>query len=95
MKALFASTAVTALLALSLSAPSAVAQQSGRYCLTGSDSGVDNCSFETLAQCQAARKGTSNTETCSENANRPRGGTSGAGGDGRGEGASSTGERGR
>jgi hypothetical protein len=87
MKAFLAS---AALLALSLSAPTAMAQQSGRYCLTGSGSGVENCSFETLAQCRAAMKGTNNTESCSENGNRPSGGPSPSGGAGNGEGASST-----
>jgi hypothetical protein len=92
MKAFLAS---AALVALSLSAPSAQAQQSGRYCLTGSGSGVNNCSFETMEQCRAAMKGTNNTESCSPNANRPAGGPSPSGGAGDGEGKSSTGRPGR
>src|SRR3954453_22907205 len=77
MKTILASSALVAAL-LFAAAPGAVAQQSGAFCLKGSDSGGDNCSFATEAQCKAAMKGASTTESCTPNTNRTTG--SGAGG---------------
>jgi hypothetical protein len=72
MKTILASSALVAAL-LFAAAPDAVAQQSGAFCLKGSDSGGDNCSFATEAQCKAAMKGASTTETCSPNPKRTTG----------------------
>jgi hypothetical protein len=63
MKTLVASSTLVAALLLA-AGPSATAQQSGRFCLTGGDSGAENCSYDTMEQCKAAMKGTS-TESCS------------------------------
>ena len=82
MKTLLASSALVAAM-LFTAAPAAVAQQSGAFCLKGGDLGADNCSFATEAQCKAAMKGASTTESCSPNTNRTTG--SGAGGHGRGQ----------
>jgi hypothetical protein len=76
MKTILASSALVAAL-LFAAAPGAVAQQSGAFCLKGSDSGGDNCSFATEAQCKAAMKGTS-TESCAPNTNRTTGSGAGA-----------------
>ena len=73
MKTLIASSALVAILLLA-AAPSAMAQQNGKFCLRGGDSGQENCSYDTMEQCRAAMKGTS-TESCIAN---PR--TAGAGG---------------
>jgi len=59
--------------------PPRLAQQSGAFCLKGSDSSTDNCSFATEAQCKAAMKGASTTESCSPNTNRTTGSGAGAG----------------
>jgi hypothetical protein len=75
MKTILASSALVASL-LFAAAPAAVAQQNGKFCLKGGDSGADNCSYDTMEQCRAAMKGTS-TESCIAN---PR--TSGAAGTG-------------
>jgi hypothetical protein len=88
MKALLASSA----LALAMfAAPSAMAQQDAPFCLQGSDSGVLNCAYQTMAQCEAAKRGTSNTETCMQN---PRGtvGSGGTSGSGMGSGGAGSGE---
>src|SRR4051812_9333882 len=78
MKTILASSALVAAL-LFAAAPGAVAQQSGAFCLKGSDSGADNCSFATEAQCKAAMKGASTTESCSPNTDRTTGSGAGAG----------------
>lgn len=53
--------------ALSLSFVSgARAQQKGDYCLRGDSTAEMNCSFATLAQCQAAMSGSIN-ESCIRN----------------------------
>jgi hypothetical protein len=50
----------------------ASAQQTGTYCLLGSGTGTMNCSFATMAQCQAAMTGTI-TERCIRNPNSDEG----------------------
>jgi hypothetical protein len=71
MKTLIASSAVVA--AMLLGGTSAtIAQERGAFCLQGSDSGALNCSYDTLAQCQASMKGASN-ESCVPNTNRTTG----------------------
>jgi hypothetical protein len=77
MKTILASSALVAAL-LFAAAPGAVAQQSGAFCLKGSESGGDNCSFATEAQCKAAMKGASTTESCTPNTNRTTGSGAGA-----------------
>jgi hypothetical protein len=85
MKTLIASS--TLLATLLLTAPGAVAQDRGAFCLRGSDSGNLNCAYDTLAQCQQAMKGTS-TESCVPNPNRTSGSGAGAtGSDAAGSGA--------
>ncbi len=64
MKIILASSVLVA--SLFAVVPAAVAQQDGKFCLTAGDSGADNCSFDTIQQCEAAMKGTS-TETCTQN----------------------------
>jgi hypothetical protein len=65
MRALLASTAVAA--ALIASASGASAQQRGAYCLRGGDSGALDCSYNTMAQCEEAKKGANTTGTCVAN----------------------------
>ncbi len=65
MKTILTSSALVASL-LFAATPAAVAQQNGKFCLKGGDSGADNCSYETMEQCRAAMKGTS-TESCIAN----------------------------
>ena len=91
MKTLLASSALVAAM-LFTAAPAAVAQQAGAFCLKGSDSGADNCSFATEAQCKAAMKGASTTESCSPNTNRTTG--SGAAGTGAAKSGSQSGTAG-
>ena len=65
MKTILASSALVASL-LFAAAPAAVAQQNGKFCLQGGNSGADNCSYDTMEQCRAAMKGTS-TKSCTAN----------------------------
>jgi hypothetical protein len=81
MRTLIASSAIIA--ALFAAAPGASAQESGAFCLRGSDSGQLNCSYNTMAQCQAALRGAS-SENC---VNNPRTTGSGAGAGGARSGA--------
>jgi len=76
MKSLFASTALAAM--MFAAAPAANAQQSGAFCLRGSDSGDLNCAYQTLAQCQAAMKGATN-ESCIANPGSASGAARGEG----------------
>ena len=75
MRSLLISSALAAAAFLA-AAPSASAQQNAAFCLRGSDSGALNCSFQTMAQCEASKKGASVTESCIANPNR---GTTGQG----------------
>ena len=39
--------------------------QSGKFCLTGSEPATKTCTYDTMAACNAAKKG--NTDQCTEN----------------------------
>jgi len=67
MRSLLAIGAIGATLVL-FDVTGASAQQRGAYCLAGSGTGQMNCSFATMAQCQAAMTGTI-TERCIRNPN--------------------------
>jgi hypothetical protein len=75
MRSLFAASALIAS-AILAGAQGATAQENAAFCLRGSDSGGLNCSYNTMAQCEQAKKGASNTESCIPN---PRNNTTGSG----------------
>jgi Protein of unknown function (DUF3551) len=72
MKALILSAAVATTAMLGAVSGSS-AQQSGAFCLR-SDEGNLNCAYESMAQCEAAKKGVSNTGTCVRNPSSSSGG---------------------
>ena len=65
-------TSAAGLVALAAAAGPAQAQKEGRYCLSQYNVGPNtNCSFQTLAACNAAKTG--NTDSCTPNPHRTTG----------------------
>jgi Protein of unknown function (DUF3551) len=78
MRALIATLPLVAA-ALLTATPAAVAQANAPWCLTGTESGIPDCSFDTLAQCQQSLSAVAYSGTCTRNL---QSGTTGMGSDG-------------
>jgi hypothetical protein len=72
MRSIFIGSSAFAAL-LTIASHGAVAQQNAPFCLRSED-GNTNCAYQTMAQCEEAKKGASNTGTCVA---RPAGGEGG------------------